>query len=249
MSLANSVKSTIKSLIPRSAVGKVRRMLLKSDINNYKNMENNEAIFDKVYSDLVWQRGTDSKSSSGDGSDGLWLDESIKYITEQGFLENRRALEIGCGDFSFGSQIAGLADHYTAGDVSGKIIGQNKERYGDMSGVTFMQIDAASDALPEVDVVIIRQVLQHLTNDLISAILDQLDTMKPEKIIVFEDVPADDFKPNHDLETAGPYTRHLFESGVDLSKPPFSRPFRQTVQWLHPRHPQVPARLVCYELN
>jgi 2-polyprenyl-3-methyl-5-hydroxy-6-metoxy-1,4-benzoquinol methylase len=249
MSFVATVKSTIKSLVPTSAIHKFRQFRLRPHIDAYKSMDNNQARFDKVYTDLVWQEGTDSTSPSGDGSFGLWLDESVKYIADSKFLEGRTALEIGCGDFSFGSKIASLANQYTAGDVSSVIIGKNKQRYADLENVNFVQLDATSAELPKADVVIIRQVLQHLPNNMILDVLKQVEKMGPAKVIVFEDVPAEDFEPNLDLETAGPYTRHLVGSGVNLSKPPFNRDFRQTKDWLHPRHPQVPARLVCYELN
>lgn len=244
-----SLKSTIKSIVPGSVIRKLRQMRLQPQINEYRNMENNQAVFDKVYSDLVWQEGTDSKSASGDGSDGLWLDESIKYIANNKFIEGRKVLEIGCGDFSFGSKIAEMAQHYTAGDVSSVIIEQNKKRYAELGNVEFVQIDATSDKLPQAEVVIIRQVLQHLPNDMVLGVLNQIDELNPAKVIVFEDVPADAFEPNLDLATPGPYTRHMVGSGLDLSKAPFSRNFVRTVDWLHPRHPVVPARLVCYELN
>lgn len=245
-----SLKSTIKSLLPGSMIRKVRRLRLQPQIDMYKNMDNNQAVFDKVYSDLVWQEGTESTSASGDGSFGLWLDETIKYIASSKFLEGRKVLEIGCGDFSFGSQIARLAEHYTAGDVSGVIIEQNRKRYTELSDVVeFVQIDATADKLPEADVVIIRQVLQHLPNDMILGVLKQIEEINPAKVIVFEDVPSGEFEPNLDLATPGPYTRHLVGSGVDLSKAPFSRNFVRTKDWLHPRHPEVLARLVCYELN
>ena len=244
-----SVKSVVKSIVPKPALIWARNLMLRSKIGHFEKMDSNEQIFDHVYSDLIWKEGTDTRSASGDGSDGLWLDESVKHIEQTVLSEKQTVLEIGCGDFNFGSKIAHLASEYKAGDVSGKVIGQNKERYKDLSNVEFMQLDATKDELPKADVVIIRQVLQHLPNAMIQDILSNVDKLGPKKMIVFEDVPSDDFEPNHDLRTAGPYTRHLTHSGVDLAKDPFNRPFRKTKQWLHPRHPSVPARLVCYELE
>ena len=249
MPFVSAVKSTIKSIVPRAAFEKFRRLRLKPEINKYKNMKDNQAVFDSVYTDLVWQQGTDSNSASGDGSDGPWLDETVKYIIESKFLEGKTVLEIGCGVFSFGSKICSHAKQYIAGDVSGVVIEQNTQQHGSISNVQFVQIDATCDTLPQADVVIIRQVLQHLPNEMVMGVLTQIEAMKPSKVIVFEDVPSGDFEPNRDLETPGPFTRHMVGSGLDLSKPPFERNFRTTKNWLHPRHPQVPARLVCYELN
>lgn len=245
--LAANLKYIVKRIVPRSLMVWARKVKLDSKFKTYEEMGSNEAVFDKIYTDLTWQEGTDSESASGDGSDGLWLDETVKYLDTEKLLAGRKALEIGCGDFSFGSKVCHLAEHYTAVDVSTKIIGQNKERYADLSNVTFMQKDATEDALPAVDVVIIRQVLQHLPNAMIIKILDQVDLMGPQSVVVFEDVPSEEFEPNKDLRAAGPYTRHLYFSGVDLSLPPFSRNFRKTREWLHPKHPRIRAKLVCYQ--
>ena len=149
MPLATTLKSTIKRLVPKGAMLKLRKFRHKSSMEMYKNMENNEAVFDKVYTDLVWKEGTETDSASGDGSFGPWLEESVKYIASAKFLEGKKVLEIGCGDFSFGSKVAGFADHYTGGDVSGVIIEKNKERYANMENVTFMQVDATAGPLPQ----------------------------------------------------------------------------------------------------
>ena len=245
--LATNLKYVVKRIVPKSLMVSIRKMMINSKLKKYEQMGSNEAVFDKVYTDLTWQEGTDSESASGDGSDGLWLDETVKFLETENLLSGRKVLEIGCGDFSFGSKVCHLAEHYTGVDVSTKIIGQNKERYVDLPNVVFMQKDATEDSLPSADVVIIRQVLQHLPNAMIIKILDQVEQMEPQSVVVFEDVPSGEFEPNKDLRTAGPYTRHLYVSGVDLSKPPFSRDFKQTREWLHPKHPRVAAKLVCYQ--
>ena len=245
--LISNMKYAAKQIIPKSLLVKIRGLMLNSDLKKYESMGSNQEVFDQIYTDLKWQEGTDTNSASGDGSDGKWLDETVKYLASENLLAGKRVLEIGCGDFSFGSRIFELAKHYTAVDVSSKIIEQNQQRFGDREGVEFFQKDATSDSLPACDVVIIRQVLQHLPNGMICQILDQVDQMNPDSVVVFEDVPSEAFEPNKDLRTAGPYTRHLYNSGVDLSLPPFSREFRKTREWLHAKHPRVKAKLVCYQ--
>jgi SAM-dependent methyltransferase len=127
-------------------------------------------------------------------------------------------VDIGCGDFTAASRIADLAHHYHACDVVPELIERNRRMFSG-PGLTFHQLDARVDALPDGDVVIVKQVFQHLSNADISAILSKL--ARYPVWIVSEHVPAGPFTANWDIETGG-YTRMRLNSGVDLAAAPFS---------------------------
>ena len=88
------------------------------------------------------------------------------------------------------------------------------------SNVDFLCLNIVEDDLPDGDVIFLRQVLQHLSNQHIQKVLDKC--RKYSFWVVTEHLPADkNFKPNADIN-AGCGIRLLFNSGVDLMKPPFN---------------------------
>lgn len=72
--------------------------------------------------------------------------------------------------------------------------------------------------MPDGDIVILRQVLQHLSNSEIHAILSKLDDFK--YLILTEHIPEGDFVPNVDI-ISGQGTRLKKQSGVDITAAPF----------------------------
>ena len=106
----------------------------------------------------------------------------------------------GCGDFSIGSRLASKFDEYLALDVSSRIVEINKSRYADLcaSGrVTFGFMDMTSTTFPPTDLVLIRQVLQHLTNAQIQKILNNIEASQWRRVLITEQV----FNLTSDLRT------------------------------------------------
>jgi hypothetical protein len=79
-------------------------------------------------------------------------------------------VDLGCGDFNVGSQLRPYCSEYVACDIVQSLIERNKLKFADR-GVEFRALDMASDPLPAGDVVFIRQVLQHMSNAQILALL------------------------------------------------------------------------------
>lgn len=87
--------------------------------------------------------------------------------------------------------------------------------------VVFQRLDIVSEELPMGNVGILRQVLQHLTNEDILHFLEQISRKLPyDHLIVTEHIPSGSFSANLD-KPAGPNIRVSFNSGVDLALPPF----------------------------
>jgi hypothetical protein len=138
----------------------------------------------------------------------------------------RTVVDGGCGDFSVGSRLAPSFERYLALDVSSRIIELNRRRYADWSakGVRFEIADMTSATLPTADLVLIRQVLQHLTNAEIEKILQNLQSSQWRRALITEHVtdPDGNQRPNLDLPSHTARTRLYLGSGVFLDKPPFS---------------------------
>jgi len=149
-----------------------------------------------------------------------YLESVTNYITSLDFTPD--AVDLGCGDFSIGNQLRPLFGTYTACDVVAKVIDRNCTRYA-TRGVDFRVLDIANDPLPPGDIVFIRQVLQHLSNETIDRVLTQV--METYSVLILtEHLPIDPaFVPNIDIPT-GPGVRLDFGSGVDITRPPFRVP-------------------------
>ena len=99
------------------------------------------------------------------------------------------------------------------------LIQRNEALFG-RDGVRFEARDLARDPLPDADLALLRQVLQHLSNEEISLVLR--NTEKYPYLLVTEHLPTGtDVRPNLD-HPHGPDTRLYDRSGVFLDLPPFS---------------------------
>ena len=80
-------------------------------------------------------------------------------------------------------------------------------------------MDIATDQLPSGDCVIIRQVLQHLSNTEVQNVLQKLANYK--YVILTEHLPGGEFNPNKDI-ISGQGIRLKKQSGLDVLVPPFN---------------------------
>ena len=116
-------------------------------------------------------------------------------------LENETVLDLGCGDFEVGKNFIPYINKYIAADVSKLIIEQNKKRFTD-TDVEFIHLDGSKDQIPQADLVIIRQVLQHLSNDDINKILDNVRKLCARYVVITEHIPFEkQFTSNIDKPT------------------------------------------------
>lgn len=179
--------------------------------------------FDRVYGDGLWFGGG-AEGGSGEGSYGEYADHFVgfihRFLAEHGV---KSILDIGAGDFNIGRRIVAEVDRYVAADVSSVIIEQNREKYRDIHNVDFIQLDACVDRFPDADLIIIRQVLQHLSNDEIELILNNIKSANAKYALIVEFIPSAAVYdgPNIDLKSHGPLIRP--RSAVEIDKPPFSR--------------------------
>jgi hypothetical protein len=192
-----------------------------------------EDSFDYIYLHRLWDTSAASPSS-GTGSYGPWAERFVELA--QTFIREHKIhsiTDIGCGDFNVGSQLCPLVDRYNALDISREIIRVNSERFSALTQVTFRQANACADALPQADLAIIRQVLQHLSNAQVEMILQNIARTGFRFALIAEHLPLDDklVKPNLDLNTQSNSIRLTVGSGLYLDQPPFSRPVKRIAQF------------------
>lgn len=185
---------------------------------------NNKEMFTKIYRTGGWgcpPDGTQGFYSGAGSHDSLvvapYVESVVRVLNE--FPQKPNVVDLGCGDFAVGSQIRPVCDRYIACDIVDSLIESNRKRYAHLD-VDFRVLDLAADDIPPADVVIIRQVLQHLSNASITAAMPKI-TASCRFLLLSEHLPCGDSFP-HNLDNRAPGLRLDVNSGLVLTSPPFS---------------------------
>lgn len=176
-------------------------------------------VMAQIYEKGLWGSG-DSDFYSGEGSHHPDLvDPYVNVVSKflQSLKEPPLVVDLGCGDFNVGKQLFPFAKKYIAVDIVEDLIAYNKTQFK-ADNLEFHCLDIAKDDLPRGDVVILRQVLQHLSNKEIQLILPKLKHFK--YIILTEHIPEGNFTPNLDI-ISGQGTRLKQRSGMAIFEEPF----------------------------
>ena len=175
-------------------------------------------VFSTIYRKNVWG-GQRRKYYSGWGSrDPIIVEPYIRAVSAHLKQKARPSVvEIGCGDFQVGRRLVPYVSRCIACDIVSDLI-EHHRRNLKLENVEFRVVNAIEDELPSGDIVLVRQVLQHLSNKHIASILPKLRAYR--EAIITEHVPSGSFVPNLDKETGPHYRAHL-SSGIVLTEPPF----------------------------
>lgn len=173
----------------------------------------------QIYDLHLWG-GQDFDFYSGSGSHDLKIVEPyINSITR--FLKSQNnpltVCDLGCGDFNIGKQLTKHTKNYIAIDIVDNLIERNKALFKE-DHLEFQCLDIVKDELPKADVVILRQVLQHLSNAEILKVVEKLSNYK--YAILTEHLPLGEFIPNKDI-ISGQGIRIKKNSGVNVLEAPF----------------------------
>lgn len=185
---------------------------------------------EQVYAMQLWGNNG-AEFYSGDGSH---LSEIVNPYIEvvasflRAFEMPITVCDLGCGDFNVGKELVKYTTKYVAVDIVEDLITHNKRTFK-QNNLEFQCIDIAVDDLPVADCVLLRQVLQHLSNAEINNIVKKLTAFK--YVILTEHLPDRDFIPNEDI-ISGQGIRLKKQSGVDLLAPPFSFEVKKQKQLL-----------------
>lgn len=198
--------------------------------NNKKPWPTKEAM-EQVYEMNLW--GTNNtRFYSGTGSHQPeivqpYLKAVRAFLTS--FKTPIAVLDLGCGDFNIGKELVAYTKKYTAIDIVPALIAQHKNTFKS-SNLDFVCLDIAKDVLPTADCVIIRQVLQHLSNAEIQSIVAKLTNYK--YVILTEHLPIGNFIPNKD-KISGQGIRLKKQSGVHILEPPFNFKVKNATELLN----------------
>ena len=156
-----------------------------------------EDAFDRVYRDGEWGKG------SGPGSSPSNTIEYRAFVSR--FIEAndvRSVTDLGCGDWQFSSLMDWTGIDYLGLDAVSAIIESNRKRFR-QSNVRF-EVSSSPDDLPGGDLLVSKEVFQHLPNAVIANYLSAIqqkyrfalltNSIRPAKLANF-DIEPGDFRP------------------------------------------------------
>jgi hypothetical protein len=138
--------------------------------------------FQDIYRNNLWGQDGQSRFYSGVGSRGA---PAEAYVAQMAALLQAHAaqlgrpiavIDLGCGDFHVGRELLARVPlmTYVGCDIVPELIAQHSKNHTS-DRVSFRVLDIVSDPLPDGDVCLVRQVLQHLSNAEVAGAIQRLD--------------------------------------------------------------------------
>jgi hypothetical protein len=218
------VKSAIRRVLPKNLVSAYTDYRQFTLARRNQRMTTEE-VFTGIYSNNRWG-GASGTFCSGDGSHQtpIVAPYVAKVTAELDRIgaSSMTVVDLGCGDYSVGRQLAPSCGRYIGVDIVKPLVAHNQATFSSPS-VSFQHANIIEDALPAGDICFVRQVLQHLSNDQIIAVLPKLTKFRWCFITEHHPSPGRLQQPNSD-KPHGDNIRINGGSGVFLDEPPFSIP-------------------------
>ena len=185
---------------------------------------------EQIYEMKLWG---DNKTDfySGQGShDTALVNPYIQVVSSflQSFKSPISVCDLGCGDFNVGKELLVYTKNYVAADIVPALIAHHKKNY-QADNLEFKCLDIADDPLPSADCVLLRHVLQHLSNAEVHRVLSAISMYR--YVILTEHLPSGEFEPNKDI-ISGQGIRLKKQSGLNVLAPPFNFKVKKETQLL-----------------
>lgn len=218
--MLKQLKRALKPLVPQPVLDIRTRWLIGRQRREFARLDAQQT-FERIYAKNHWG-GESGEFSSGSGSADAITQAYVEMV--RAFVRDRSVrsiADLGCGDFRVGRQLVSDGVEYVGVDIVRPLIERNHRLFASPS-IRFEHRNLIEDRdLPRADVALLRQVLQHLSNDEIHRVLD--NCRHYPYLIVTEHVPVGSSAvPNLD-KPHGPDIRLYDGSGVFLELPPFSK--------------------------
>lgn len=173
-----------------------------------------EDVFSIAYETAMWGRNSEGKAHSGAGS--TLQNTRLYRLFLEDFISShniKSIVDYGCGDWE-STQLLNLHGiDYIGIDVVKSVINQNEAKFGSPF-VKFIYGNGNEVNLPSADLLICKDVLQHLPNSAIHTFITYLPKFK--YCLIINDVDPEFFTSTNPDIHAGNWRL------IDLTKPPFN---------------------------
>jgi hypothetical protein len=166
--------------------------------------------FNRIYAEGTWGKDVAGKGTSGTGSTLEITREYRAYVEDFIRTHNvKSVVDAGSGDWTFSSAIDWNGASYLGVDIASDVIATVRTKY-EKGNIRF-QVGDITDDLPAADLLISKDVLQHLSNELVqNFVRHNLRTGKYKWAILTNDRGSG----NSDVASGG-------YRAIDLAAPPF----------------------------
>ena len=160
-------------------IGRLREHLTVRRLQ--KTREGRQQIFREIYTTGYWSEG---ETRSGEGS----LRENTGALRAAlaelvGDLRVGTFLDIPCGDFNWLREVD-LGDvHYIGADIVSELVDRNQAEFGGERR-RFVHLDIVSDPLPRADLVMVRDLFNHLPSAHVRAAIENIRTSGAAYLLV-----------------------------------------------------------------
>jgi len=167
--------------------------------------------FTTIYETHAW---VDDESRSGGGSN-LYATENIRSAIPGLFAKYgvRSIIDIPCGDFFWFKEMKLDLDTYIGGDIVAPLVGSVAEKYASPKR-SFRVMDITKDALPDCDLILVRDCFIHLSFEMIFAAVRNILRSKIRYLLTTHYADA---SPNVNIEVGS-------ARAINLCAPPFNFP-------------------------
>jgi len=180
-----------------------RRQFWQAPLGLFQDSKNLKSTFELIYDRSVWGGG------SGTGSN---LQYTLIYAAYAQHLidraDVRTIVDLGCGDWRFSKYLDLKGRDYLGVDIVPSVIDANTAAYGS-AHIRFQAADITTFEIPPCDLLLCKDVLQHLSNANVQAILGRA------RIAGIAAITNDYYPVNEDCENGS--TRP-----IDITAKPFS---------------------------
>lgn len=142
-----------------------------------------EKTFNDIYDQKRWGE-FEGRASSGPGSSLIHARPFLDFL--QNFINANKGisiLDVGCGDFQYARHLDLSGTEYLGVDVVKSVIKVNKQKFG-TSNIKFKYRDLTKHQFEFHDLYIIKDTLQHLTDQMVYSFLDYIINEKLAKYII-----------------------------------------------------------------
>ena len=177
-------------------------------------------VFEYVYWKEFWGKG------SGEGSTIANTRPYVDFLHR--FLKRmdiKSVVDLGCGDWQFSETIAWGDIRYRGYDVAVKLVAANQQRHG-RPNISFHTIEDDFSVLPEADLLIVKDVMQHWPHKAIHRFRPMLERYR--HVLITNCVAPRGKTDNVDI-LLGEFRP------LDLRRPPFAWPLTEVCRYAVPR--------------
>ena len=186
------------------------------------------SAFEEIYKNSTWGEG------SGPGSSP---EATIKYRqVVQEWLDKeeiKTVLDIGCGDWAFSKLLDFSNVKYLGVDIVPEVIEANSDMY-ESDNVDFGLLDIVNSKFPKVDLILCKDVLQHLPNYDVEILLEKIKIFSKYALICNTVYTPDYVVDSATGETASSVNANVITGGyrgIDISFAPFSQDIVPLLEW------------------